>query len=99
LDLSGRKWQETGEDCTVNSFINLRPSPNSIKVANGEGKTWTDHVARMGEMRNLYKILVGKPAGKRLGSPGRRSEDNIRMDLTEVGWDGVEWMHLARERG
>jgi len=43
-----------------------------------------------------YKILVGKPEGKRpLGRPRRRWEDNIRMDLKELGWEGVDWMHLA----
>jgi len=47
-------------------------------------------------MRNAYKILVGKPEGKRpLGRPRRRWEDNIRMDLREIEWQGVDWMHLA----
>jgi hypothetical protein len=53
------------------------------------------HVARMGEMRNVYRILVGKPEGKRpLGRPRRRWEDNIRMDLREI----VSWIHLALDR-
>jgi hypothetical protein len=52
----------------------------------------------MGEMRNAYKILVGKPACKRpLGGPSRGFEDNIRMDLRKIGWDGVDWMHLAQD--
>jgi hypothetical protein len=47
-------------------------------------------------MRNAYKILVGKPEGKKaLGRPRRRWEDNIRMDLRGIGWEGVDWMHLA----
>jgi hypothetical protein len=53
----------------------------------------------MGEIRNEYKILVGKPEGKRpLGRPRRRWEDNIRMDLGEIGWEGVDWIHLAQDR-
>jgi hypothetical protein len=53
----------------------------------------------MGEMRNGYKILVGKPDSKRpLGRPGRRWEDIIKMDLTKIGWEVVGWMHLAQDR-
>jgi len=54
-------------------------------------------LARMGEMRNAYRILVGKPEGKRsLGRTRRTWEDDIRMDLRETGWEGVEWIHLAQ---
>jgi hypothetical protein len=50
-------------------------------------------------MRNVYIILVGRPEGKRpLGRSKRRWDDNIRMDLTEVGWEGVDWIHLAQVR-
>jgi hypothetical protein len=53
----------------------------------------------MGAMRNMYKILVGKPEGKRLlGRLMRRCEDNIRMYLKEVGWEGVDFMNLAEDR-
>jgi hypothetical protein len=53
---------------------------------------WPGHVARMGEPRNAYRILVGKPEGKRpLGRPRCRWVDNIKMDLREIGWDGVVW--------
>jgi hypothetical protein len=49
---------------------------------------WTGHVARMGEKRNAYRILVGNPEGKRaLGRPRRRWVDHIKMDLREIGWD------------
>jgi hypothetical protein len=51
------------------------------------------------EMRNANKILVGKPEGKRpLGRHRCRREDNIRMDLREIGWEGVDWIHLGQDR-
>jgi len=60
---------------------------------------WTGHVAYMGEMRNAYNILVGKPEGKRpLRRTGHRWENNIRMDIREIGWKGVGWMYLAQDR-
>jgi hypothetical protein len=60
---------------------------------------WAGHVARMGEKRNAYRILVGKPEGKRpLGRPRRRWVDNIKMDLREIGWDGRDWIDLAQDR-
>jgi hypothetical protein len=50
----------------------------------------------MGEIKNVYKILVGKPERKRLlGRPRSRRENDIRVDLRETGWEGVEWIHLA----
>jgi hypothetical protein len=53
----------------------------------------------MGETRNAYRILVGKPEGKRpLGRPRRRWVDNIKLDLIEIGWDGVDWIDLAQDR-
>jgi hypothetical protein len=56
-------------------------------------------VARVGEGRNVYRVLVGKPEGKRpLGIPSRRWEDGIKMDLREIGLGGVEWIHLAQDR-
>jgi hypothetical protein len=58
---------------------------------------WAGHVARMGENRNAYKLLVGKPEGKRpLGRPRRRWVDNIKMDLLEIGWT-VDWIGLAQD--
>jgi hypothetical protein len=57
------------------------------------------HVARMGEKRNAYRILVGKPERKRrLGRPRRRWEENIKTDLREIGWGGMDWIDLALDR-
>jgi hypothetical protein len=54
---------------------------------------WAGHVARIGETRNVYKILVGKPEGKRpLGRPRHRWVNNIKMDIGEIGWDGRDWI-------
>jgi hypothetical protein len=53
----------------------------------------------MGERRGAYRVLVGKPEGRRpLGRPRRRWEDNIKMDLQEVGWGGMDWINLAQDR-
>jgi hypothetical protein len=60
---------------------------------------WEGHLARMGEKRNAYRLLVGKLVGKKpLGRPRRRGVDNIRMDLGEVGWGDVDWIGLAQDR-
>jgi hypothetical protein len=60
---------------------------------------WTGHVARIGETRNAYRILVGKPEGRRtLGRPRRRWVDNFKKDLREIGWDGIDRIELAQDR-
>jgi hypothetical protein len=60
---------------------------------------WAGHVARMRAKRKAYRILVGKPEGKRrLGSPRRRWVDSIKMDVREVGWGGMDWIDLAQDR-
>jgi hypothetical protein len=60
---------------------------------------WAGHVARVGERRGAYRALVGKPDGRRpLGRPRRSWEDNIKMDLREVGWEGADWIELAQDR-
>ena len=60
---------------------------------------WAGHVARMGERRGVYRVLVGKPGGKRpLGRPRRRWEDNIKIDLQKVRCGGMEWFELAQDR-
>jgi hypothetical protein len=78
---------------------NLYSSPNIIRMIKSRRMKWAWHVARMGETRNAYRILVGKPEGKRpLRSPRRRWVDNIKMDLREIGWDGMDWIALAQDR-
>ena len=60
---------------------------------------WAGHVARIGEWRGVYRVLVGKPDGKKpLGRPRRRWEGNIKMDLQEVGCGGMDWIELAQDR-
>jgi hypothetical protein len=77
---------------------NLYSSPGIIGQIKSRRMRWAGHVARMGEGRNVYRVLVGKPEGKRpLGRPRRRWEDGIKMDL-EIGWGCVEWIHLAEDR-
>jgi hypothetical protein len=76
----------------------LYSSPSIIRVIKARRMRWSGHVARMGEVRGAYKILVGRPEGRRpLGRPRRRWEDNIKMDLREVGFGDVDWIHLAQD--
>jgi hypothetical protein len=78
---------------------NLYSSPSLIKMIKSRRIRWAGHVARIGEKRNAYKIVVGKPEGKRpLGRPRRRWVDNIKMDLRAIGWDGVEWIDMDQDR-
>jgi hypothetical protein len=66
-----------------------------VIVKDGMGGACSTH----GEVSNAYKILVGKLEGNRsLGRPRHRWEDNIRADLNEIGWEGVDWIHLAQDR-
>jgi hypothetical protein len=76
----------------------LYSSPSIVRVIKARRMRWAGHVARMGEVRGPY-ILVGRPEGRRpLGRPRRRWEDNIKMDLGEVGFGDVDWMHWAQVR-
>jgi hypothetical protein len=77
----------------------LYSSPSIIRKIKSRRMIWAGHVARMGEKRNAYRVLVGKPEGKRpLGRPRRMWVDNIRMDLGEVGCSDVNWIGLAQDR-
>jgi hypothetical protein len=74
----------------------LYSSPSIIRIMKPRRMRWAGHVARMGQKRNAYKLLVGKPEGtKPLGRPRRRWLDSIRMDRVEVGWGDVDWIGLA----
>jgi hypothetical protein len=98
----GPKGDEvTGECRKLHSgeLHNLYSSPDIIRQIKSRRMWWAGHVARMGEGRNVYRVLVGKPEGKRsLVRPRRRCEDGIKMDLREIGWGGVEWIQLAQDR-
>jgi hypothetical protein len=77
----------------------LYSPPSIIGIIKSRRMRLAGHVARMGEKRNAYRLLVGKPDGKRpLGRPRRRWVDNIRMDLGEVEWRDVGWIGLAQNR-
>ena len=73
--------------------------PNIVRVVKSRIMRWAGQVVRMGEGRGVYRVLVGKPEGKRpLGRPRCRREDNIKMDLQEVGGGCGGWMELAQDR-
>jgi hypothetical protein len=91
----------TGEWSKVhNEELNgLYSLPNNVRVIKSRRIRWTGHVARMGEGRVVYRVLVGKPEGKRsLGRPRLRWGDNVRMDLQEVGCGCEDWIRLAQDR-
>jgi hypothetical protein len=74
----------------------LYTSPSIIRIIKARRMRWAGHVSLTGEKRNAYRLLVGKPEGRRpLGRPKRKSLYNIRMDLVEVGWGDVDWIGLA----
>jgi hypothetical protein len=76
----------------------LYSSPSIIRVIKARRIRWAGHMARMGEVRGAYNILVGRPAGRRpLGRPGRRWEYNIKMDLGEIGFGHVDLIHLTQD--
>ena len=74
-------------------------SPNIVRVIKFRRLRWAGYAARMEEGRSTFKILTGKPTGKRpLGRPRRRCEDNIRMDLEEIGINAGNWVDSAQDR-
>jgi hypothetical protein len=78
---------------------NLYSLPNIVRVVKLRRMRWAGHVARMGKDKSVHRVLVGKPEGKRpLGRPRRKWEDNIKMDLHEVGGDCGDWMEWAQNR-
>jgi hypothetical protein len=75
---------------------NMYSTRNIIRKIQSRRMRWVGHVAHMGEMRNGYRILVEKTRGKRpLGRPGRKWRDNTKMNLRELGLEGVDWIHMA----
>jgi hypothetical protein len=88
-------WRKLHND----ELHNLYSSPNIVRVIKTRRLRWAGHVARMGEGRDVYSVLVGRPEGKRpLGRPRRRWENNIKMDLREIGMEGANWILLAQDR-
>jgi hypothetical protein len=78
---------------------NLYSSPSIIRIIKSRSVRWAGHVARMGEKRNVYRLLVGKPEGKRpLGRPRCRWIDNIKVDFLDIGLNVVDWIGLAQDR-
>jgi hypothetical protein len=95
------KSEEDGSWRTLHNdeLHDLYSSPNIVRVIKSRWMRWAGHVARMGEGIGAYKVLVGRPEGKRpLGRPRRRWEDNIKMDLRDIGIDGANWIQLAQDR-
>jgi hypothetical protein len=79
---------------------NLYSSPDVIRMITSRRMRWESHIARMGKKRNAYRILVGKPEGKRpQGSPTHKWENNIKIGFRKVGWGGMDWIDLAQDRG
>jgi len=96
-----RRDEVTGEWRRLhNEELNdLYSSPNIVQVIKSRRMRWAGHVARMGEERGMYRILVGKPEGRKpLGRRRRRWEDNIWINLQEVGCGYTDWIWLAQDR-
>ena len=95
-----RRDEVTGEWRRMHNeeLNNLYSTLNIVRVIKSRRMRWAGHVARMGEDRGAYRVLVGKPEGRRpLGRPRRRWVDNIRMDLQEVVCGYMDWIGLAQD--
>jgi len=89
------KWTKLHNE----ELIGMYSSPNVVRVIKSRRMRWAGHLARMGERRGVYRVLVGKPEVKRsLGRPRLRWEDNIKMDLQEVGCGRMDWIEPAQDR-
>ena len=96
-----RRDEVTGEWRRLyNEELNdLYSSTNIVRVIKSRRMKWAGHLARMGEERGAYRVLVGKPEGKRpLGRPRRRWVDIIRVELQEAGYGYMDWIGLAQDR-
>jgi hypothetical protein len=101
LRVFGPKREEDGSWRKLHNdeIHNLYSSLNIVRVIKSRRMRWEGHVARMGEGRGVYRVLVGRPEGKRpLGRPRRRWEDSIKMDLRETGIYEANWIRLAWDR-
>jgi len=88
------EWRKLHNEELCGLYCSLK----TIRIIKPRRKRWEGHVARMGERRGVYRVLVGKPERKSpLESPGCRWEDNIKVDLQEVGWD-MDWNDTAQNR-
>jgi hypothetical protein len=91
-----REWRRLHND----ELYDLYSSPNIIRVIKSRRMKWAGHVACMRYRRGAYRILVGRPEGKRpLGRPRRRWEDTIKMDLQEAGWTESIWLRIGTDGG
>jgi hypothetical protein len=78
---------------------NLYSSPSIIRIIKSKMVRWAGHVARMGKKCTVYRILVGKPEGNRpVVRPRYKWVDNIKIELSEIGWGGMEWIDVAEDR-
>jgi len=83
----------------IEELNNLYSSPSIVRVIKSRRMRWVGYVECMGERRCMYRVLVGKPEGKRpLGRPRHRWEDNIKMDIQKVGSVGLDWIELDQDR-
>jgi hypothetical protein len=101
-EIFGPKRDEvTGEQKKLHNgeIHNLYLSPNNIRQIKSRRMRWAGHMVRMVEGRNVYRVLVGKPEGKRpVRKPRHRWEDGIKMDLREIGWEvwsGITWLRIG----
>jgi hypothetical protein len=88
-----RRDEVTGEYRKLHNedLHDLYSSPSIIRLIKARRMRWAGHIARMGEKRNAYRLFVRKPeGGSSLGRPRRRWVDNIKIDLLEIGWGGVD---------
>jgi hypothetical protein len=100
-----KRDEVTGEWRKLHSgeLHNLYSSPDIIRQIKSRGMRWVGHVARMGKRRNVYRVLVGKPEGKRpLQRPKCKQKNELKMDLSETGWgvwSGFTWLRIGTVGG